>query len=286
MPALSRIMLVTDRTRTGGRDLVEQVAGVVSGGISLVQVREKDLPDIELVELIGQIQDRTAGKIQLLVNGRPEVARRTGLPSTAVLHAGTTDSIAAFLASGARRPGEAVTSLGSTLVLKLCTTKPVFSNRNGIYSHRLDDSRWLAGGASNSGGAVLQAEFSDEELAELSARMHPDEDTGLDYYPLPSRGERFPVADPDYPPKMDPKPMDRVRYLQGLFEGIARIEKQGYDLLEALGTDPVASIRSAGGGAKNAVFTRIRQRIVDRPLLEAENTDAAYGSALLAAGRV
>lgn len=78
MPALSRIMLVTDRARTGGRDLLDQVASAVTGGISLVQIREKDLPDIELVALIGQIQHRTAGKARLLVNGRPEVARRTG----------------------------------------------------------------------------------------------------------------------------------------------------------------------------------------------------------------
>ena len=214
------------------------------------------------------------------------VAKATGLPPTAVMHAGTTDSIAAFLASGARQPGEAVTSLGTTLVLKLCTQNPVVSNQHGIYSHRLDTGRWLAGGASNSGGSVLKAKFSDSELAELSTQMDPDHDTGLDYYPLPAPGERFPIADPGFPPKIKPVPADRAMFLQGLFEGIARIEKQGYDLLEKLGADPVSSIRSAGGGANNPGFTRIRQRIVKRPLIGADNTDAAYGSALLAAGRV
>jgi sugar (pentulose or hexulose) kinase len=202
------------------------------------------------------------------------------------MHAGTTDSIAAFFASGARTPGDAVTSLGSTLVLKLCTRKPVSSNPHGVYSHRLDHDRWLAGGASNSGGAVLKAEFSDSELEELSAHMNPDIDTGLDYYPLPARGERFPVSDPGFLPRMQPLPADRVTYLQGIFEGIARIEKQGYDLLEKLGADPVISIRSAGGGAMNPVFTRIRERILKRPLMKADNIDAAYGSALLAAGLV
>jgi sugar (pentulose or hexulose) kinase len=42
----------------------------------------------------------------------PEVADRTGLPSSCVVAAGTTDSIAAFLAAGVREPGHAVTSLG------------------------------------------------------------------------------------------------------------------------------------------------------------------------------
>jgi hypothetical protein len=48
-----------------------------------------------------------------------EVTAALGLRSDCVVCAGTTDSIAAFLASGASKPGEAVTSLGSTLVLKL-----------------------------------------------------------------------------------------------------------------------------------------------------------------------
>ena len=48
---------------------------------------------------------------------RSDVAARFQLPPHCQVKAGTTDSIAAFLASGAREPGEAVTSLGSTLVI-------------------------------------------------------------------------------------------------------------------------------------------------------------------------
>lgn len=216
----------------------------------------------------------------------PRVARQLGLPESTRLHAGTTDSIAAFLASGAGQPGEAVTSLGSTLVLKLCTHKSINSNTHGIYSHRLDQQRWLAGGASNSGGAVLKANFSIGELLSLSEQIKPDQDTGLKYYPLPSKGERFPFPDPDKMPIMQPVPDNRSEYLQAIFEGIARIEKQGYELLEELANEPVLSVRSCGGGATNPAWTRIRQRIVDRPFLQAKQTQAAYGSALLAAGRL
>jgi len=51
---------------------------------------------------------------------------------------------------------------------------------------------WLAGGASNSGGAALLAHFTPDRMAELSPRIDPETDTGLDYYPLPAPGERFP----------------------------------------------------------------------------------------------
>ena len=56
--------------------------------------------------------------------GRPvgtitrESCDRFNLSPDCIICTGTTDSIAAFLASGANQPGEAVTSLGSTLALK------------------------------------------------------------------------------------------------------------------------------------------------------------------------
>jgi len=216
----------------------------------------------------------------------PQIASQLGIPATTRLHAGTTDSIAAYHASGAIQPGDAVTSLGSTLVLKLCTNSPINSIAEGIYSHRIDKQRWLVGGASNSGGAVLKENFTHEELLSLSKQINPAQNTGLNYYPLPSKGERFPYPDAEKQPNMLPVPENRSEYLQAIFEGMAQIEKQGYSLFEKLGTVKVKSIRSSGGGAKNEAWTKIRERIISRPLIKATHTEAAYGSALLAAGKV
>lgn len=44
---------------------------------------------------------------------------RFGLPSSCQVVAGTTDSIAAFIAANTTEPGHAVTSLGSTLAVKM-----------------------------------------------------------------------------------------------------------------------------------------------------------------------
>jgi D-ribulokinase len=54
------------------------------------------------------------------------------------------DSIAAFLAAGVETPGEAVTSLGSTLAVKLLSEARVEDAAFGVYSHRLGDG-WLVG---------------------------------------------------------------------------------------------------------------------------------------------
>ncbi|MEO0408274.1 MAG: FGGY-family carbohydrate kinase [Cyanobacteria bacterium P01_A01_bin.135] len=213
---------------------------------------------------------------------RPAVAQRYGIPQTCQICAGTTDSIAAFLASGAAQPGEAVTSLGSTLVLKLLSTTRVEETAAGVYSHRFGDL-WLAGGASNTGGAVLAEFFTPQEIDALTPQLQPQEDTGLGYYPLRQPGERFPVNDPNLPPQLAPRPKNPAQFLQGLLEGIARIEAQGYIKLQSLGATPLQQVYSAGGGAKNGPWRSLRNRYLGVPVLVAAQTEAAYGSARLAA---
>jgi len=210
-----------------------------------------------------------------------EVAKKLDIPPTCCVRAGTTDSIAAFIASGACTPGDAVTSLGSTLVLKLLSTKRIEDVRYGIYSHRLG-SLWLAGGASNSGGVVLGQYFDDAALAELSRQIDPTRPSGLDYYPLPKSGERFPINDPQLAPRLTPRPANDVQFLHGLLEGIARIEAQGYALLAQLGATPVKRVLSAGGGAKNETWNTIRERLLGVPVSPALHGEAAYGAARLA----
>lgn len=210
----------------------------------------------------------------------PEWAKRWGMPPDTVILSGTTDSTASFIATGAG-PGGAVSALGSTLVLKILSDKPVFSPQHGIYSHRLG-RHWLAGGASNSGGAVLQQFFSAQEITRLTQTLQPNQPTGLDYYPLVSAGERFPVHDPALQPRLTPRPADDALFFQGILEGIARIEAEGYRKLAALGAPWPARILSTGGGAANSSWCRIRENIIGVPVAAAAHQQAAYGVALLA----
>lgn len=90
--------------------------------------------------------------------------------------------------------------MGSTLAIKLLSTNRIEDARYGVYSHRLDD-KWLVGGASNTGGAVLRKIFTDEQLDKLSEQINPTKASSLDYYPLQAIGERFPMADPNMVPR-------------------------------------------------------------------------------------
>lgn len=216
---------------------------------------------------------------------QPNIAQRYSLPSDCIIKAGTTDSIAAFLASGASAPGDAVTSLGSTLVLKLLSPVAINDAASGIYSHRLG-AQWLVGGASNTGGAVLRHYFSDTELSFLSPLIDTHQPSGLDYYPLLTAGERFPISDPTLAPRLTPQPSDRVRFLHGLLESMARIEALGYAKLTALGGGAVHRVYTAGGGAQNMAWQALRVKALGIPLEPSLHTEAAYGTARLAAGLV
>ena len=215
----------------------------------------------------------------------PARAAAFGLSDAVMIHAGTTDSIAAYLACAPMKLGVAVTSLGTTLAVKLLSDTRIDAPEVGLYSHRIG-AGWLVGGASNTGGGVLRSFFSDAEIASLSARIDPELTSPLDYYPLRSPGERFPVNDPELLPRMTPRPADDAAFLHGLLEGIARIERQCYAVMADRGAPWPATVYSAGGGALNPTWTRIRARCLGVSLRMAEASEAAIGTArLVAAGK-
>ena len=219
---------------------------------------------------------------------QPDIAKHFGIHPHCAIHAGTTDSNAAFIASDINEVGVGVTSLGSTLVLKQLSTQRIAAPEYGVYSHRYGDL-WLVGGASNAGGAVLRQYFNDEQLVALSEQVDPLQDSPLDYYPLSKPGERFPINDAQIAPRplrfsagqTTPRPVNDVEFLHGLLQGLARIEVAAYAKLAELGAPPLKRVITTGGGAKNIVWQKMRSRLLAVPISAAVNSEAAYGSALL-----
>jgi len=67
------VCLITDRS-LAPNGLVEAVAAAVRGGVTMVQLREKDLPTRELLDLAGRLREVVEPPAMLLVNGRADVA--------------------------------------------------------------------------------------------------------------------------------------------------------------------------------------------------------------------
>lgn len=63
---------------------------------------------------------------------------------------------------------------------------------------------------------------------------------------------------------------------------MARIEAQGYQRLRELGAPELKRVYTAGGGANNDAWMRLREARLGVPVTRSLETEAAYGTALLA----
>ena len=73
------VYLVTDRGLCGGRPLEEIVIQALKGGISFVQLREKEISTRSFVEEAGRIKELLAPyKVPLIINDRVDVAVACG----------------------------------------------------------------------------------------------------------------------------------------------------------------------------------------------------------------
>ena len=74
---LHRLMLIADRQGTNGRPLADVIVRAANGvgGRLMVQIRDRELRDLELMSLIRAVQRRVPPQTVLMVNNRPDIAR-------------------------------------------------------------------------------------------------------------------------------------------------------------------------------------------------------------------
>ncbi|MCP9851168.1 FGGY-family carbohydrate kinase [Cyanobium sp. Morenito 9A2] len=210
----------------------------------------------------------------------PQASEQLGLPASCQVVSGTTDANAAVLAAGPG-PGDGVSVLGTTLVLKRFVDAPL--EGPGLTNHRVG-GRWLVGGASNAGAGILRRFFTPAQIEQLSRQIDPRRPSGLRLRPLPAPGERFPVDAPQLEPVLEPRPISDALYLQALLEGLTAIEDQGWQRLAELGAPPLERVISLGGGARNPQWRLLRQRALGIPVLNRPGLAPALGTARLALG--
>ncbi|MBA8825994.1 xylulokinase [Saccharopolyspora lacisalsi] len=209
-------------------------------------------------------------------------AETTGLPVGCEVRAGMTDGCAGQLACGAVEPGQFVTVLGTTLVVKGVSDRIVHDPTGVVYSHRLPGGAWLPGGASNSGGSAL-SDVDQDSLAALDGAASERGPSTVVTYPLRGAGERFPFRHEDARWFTVGRPGDRVDEYRSRLEGVAFCERFALERLRALGAPVTGSLRTAGGGARSRTWCRIRATVLGRPVLRVEEAGTALGAAMLAA---
>jgi sugar (pentulose or hexulose) kinase len=234
-----------------------------------------DLPDDLLPDVVRP--GTTLGAVPA------DVAAATGLPAGARVVAGMTDGCAAQIAANALRPGDGVSVLGTTLILKGVSDRPVHDPAGAVYAHAHPDGGWLPGGASNVGARALQAAFPGRELAELDGLAQSHEPAGGAIYPLVGPGERFPFYRPDAEPLEVGRFADEVDRYAALLQGVAFVERLGLVALGRLGARITGRLALTGGGTRSRYWTQLRADVLGREVELPVTPEPSVGMAVLAA---
>jgi xylulokinase len=212
-----------------------------------------------------------------------EAAAETGLPAGLPVAAGASDGTAGFLASGAGKPGDYNTTLGTTLVFKGVSAGLCGHPDGLIYCHKLPGGLWLPGAASNTGGEWIARDFAGENLAALDAASAELLPSPVLSYPNLREGERFPFLSAEARGFSLPEPANRIECFAAGLQGTALVERLGYQVLDGIAGTSGGEVYSTGGGSRSDAWCQLRADVTGRTLHRPACPESAFGSAVLAA---
>jgi xylulokinase len=222
-----------------------------------------------------------------------EGAAVTGVPEGLPVIAGWTDAMAAMLGAGTfGRLGLACDVSGTSEVIGLCAalcpgdTAPLFM------APVLDAGRAsLYGPTQSSGGSLGWAlrtvgadSLSLDAALAVAAEVPPGAD-GIVFLPY-LEGERAPVWDPRARGVLLglSSSHGRAQLIRAVLEGVACSVRHILWTAEAMAAAPAEELRVAGGGARLALWNRIKADVTNRPVRPCAVTEnGVLGAAMLAA---
>jgi xylulokinase len=220
-------------------------------------------------------------------------AAATGLPDGLVVAAGWSDAMAAMLGSGALdRAGLAADVSGTSEVVGLTLSARPETTGPLLTAPVVDSGRWqLYGPTQSSGGSLgwaLQALGTpplDAETALAAAASAPAGAGGLVFLPY-LEGERAPLWDPRARGALVglTSSHGRAHLLRAVLEGVACSVRHILHTAEGLARTRADALHVAGGGARLALWNRIKADVVGRPVRPcATSENGVLGAAMLAA---
>jgi sugar (pentulose or hexulose) kinase len=214
-----------------------------------------------------------------------QASEQTGVATGVPVLAAASDGLASLVGSGASEPGQANTTLGTTLVWKVLTSaKPRLGP--GMYCHHLPNNLRVPGAASNTGPGSLRFEDTGATPEEMDRRAAAHLPTSIQCYLLGSRGERFPFLNPRAEAFWDGQPASPDEAYAAQLQSLACVERWGYERLEACGVAVGNEVFSAGSAAASPVLSQLRANILNRNVVRTANPTASFGAAILAAATV
>ena len=212
-----------------------------------------------------------------------QAAQETGLREGLAVVAGASDGTAAFLASGARRPGDYNATLGTTLVFKGISSRICRHPDGLIYCHKLPGGWWLPGAAGNVGAEWIGAMFPGADVHAFDEAAVGRLPSGCIAYPLVRTGERFPFLAPNATGFFSPEVSDPVDHYAACLQGVGLFERLAYQVLDTATGVSGGEVFSTGGGSRSDVWTQCRANATGRTIHRPACGESAFGAAVLAA---
>jgi sugar (pentulose or hexulose) kinase len=223
------------------------------------------------------------------------VAAETGLPAGLPVVAGAGDVIANVIGAGGMQPGALTGLLGTTCMIGICRTEPVFEPVGLGLLFSLPERHWFRAMVNVAGTlnldwvtALLCPELSDHpdrwrRIAEMAASV-PVGSRGVTYLPyLSESGIIAPVVDPSARAGFGglTPAVGRAEMIRAVYEGVACSIA---DLCDLLGTQDAGPIVLTGGGGRSALWCQMIAELTGRVVTVPEGAEfGARGAALLAA---
>ena len=192
--------------------------------------------------------------------------------------AGGTDGLTSLIASGARKPGDANTTLGTTLVWKvLCNNRPRAGR--GVYCHLHPSGMWAPGAASNTGPGSLRRSEVRKRIAKPRDGCPPD--CSVTCFPAGESASRF--SDEAAEAFRSAEPSCAAAWHAAQLQSLAFVERWGYETLAACGVELGERVYSAGAAAESEVYSQLRADVLGRVVVRCGHSTSAFGAAILAA---
>jgi len=222
-------------------------------------------------------------------------AADTGLPEGLPVVTGAGDVIANVIGAGGLAPGMITGLLGTTCMIGVCCSEPVFEPADLGLLFSLPEGHWFRAMVNVAGTVNLDWAISlfypelagcDDVFEQLSAlaASEPVGASGVTYLPyLSESGIIAPVADPTARAQLAglTATANRRSCIRAVYEGVAFSVA---DLCDLLPVEQGAPILLAGGGARSTFWCDMIANVTQRSVVVPEGVEfGARGAALLAA---
>lgn len=248
--------------------------------LSMAGIAENNLPRLVSTRYVINLEDTA-------------FLRKTGIPAGTPLVMGAGDAPLSSLGVGALASDILVVNVGTSTAARKMVKKPIPDDRQQLWTYILDETHWVTGGMSSSGGMIydwfknqfIMNQTQDAFIAlEKQASDTPPCADGLIFIPYLA-GEQCPAWQSSTRGGFQGLDIlhHRGHMTRAVLEGITFSIYRIIETIQSVHTTPIKEIRVTGGLAASSLWKQIAADVFGLPLIIANsNEGSARGGAFLA----